>query len=1304
MSRIADLFHKSSSLLLTLLILLCFSAAQQTTSQNNKSLKINHYSSSHKLPGASIQCMYQDKIGIFWLGIESEGLTKYDGKTFTVYKNDPNNPQSISNNYPIRIAEDDNGDLWVTTLNGLNKFDRKSETFTRFIHQPNNKNSIANNVLNGIQKDQFGFLWIATANGVSIINPERNECFNIMYNDDVATPVRNIETTQVLFDTQNNAWIGSQLHGLFFVPENAYKPIFKRWQNQSITEINESITNIVSINDEFNDAGPNTIRSMAFQGTDTLWLGTQTGLYWFNIKSRNLAKKEFNLSAATNINKATILKLFFDNRGNMWVGTSNDGLIVLSTKTNETYYSNADQYVTNQLKSNAIRDIFESKSGLVWIATKFGGLHYYDRRQETFQLIKKAAPGQQGLSDDFVMSLLEDSRKNFWIGTKNGGINIYDRNRQLFKTISTESTKGALKSNRIEMMVEDENGYIWLATEAGLAKLNPLTYQINYYNNLHVRNLAYTKDGYIWLGTGFGVFRFSPATGALAPVKTKHGDFFDIESNIYITRIFEDRFGTLWLGTSSNGLYEYHSANDSLIWHIHSEQDTNSISGNLVRAIHENKNGDLWIGTKSDGLNRYDRKTGHFECFTNAQELPSNTIYSILEDDNGIFWMGTHNGIVKFNSTTKEFSSFGTNYGLQSLIFEINAYSALHDGIFAVGGSQGLNLFDPKKVERKSYHAPIIISKFAVANKELAKDINKNATFELSHGSNYLTFEFALLDFSEPDANKYAFYLENFDETWIYSGNRNFVTYTNLPAGEYVFRVKGANSDGDWTKDEIAINITIPTPFVKSGWFLTLLLLVAATSLYMYFSWRSKRTKRLQNQLKELVDKRTIDLTEANTKLEDSKIAIMQRNEELLRKSKQIITQNQELEKHRRHLELLVKARTKDLEESKLKAEESDQLKSAFLANMSHEIRTPLNAIMGFLDILEDNELPNDDKKKITHIIQSNGTMLLQLINDIIDISLIEANQVILHWAPIEFKSFINSICEDYSKHKELMDKNIKLQTITPQTSHNPTIYAAPERVKQVYCNLINNAIKFTSHGSISFGYEIETDTNTIKCFVKDTGCGIPQKDVDVIFNRFRKLDHDNTIVHRGTGLGLAICKNLCEMMGGSIWVESEINKGSTFYFRLPLNRQNAGDDSETDQYAKENIEVPVFINRTILVAEDEESNYEVIKYILRKTQINIVRAHDGLEAVETVLDENQHFDIVLMDIKMPRLNGIEATKFIKEAFPNLPVIALTAYALQNEKTNFNTVGLDAYLTKPINANELYAAMEQLIAKKPLSY
>ncbi|MBN2166240.1 MAG: response regulator [Marinilabiliaceae bacterium] len=1268
--------------------------------QDMHSIKLNHFSSSHKLPGASIQYVYQDKVGLLWLGIESEGVTKYDGKSYTIFKNSPSDTTTISNNFPVDIAEDDLGNIWTTTLFGLNKIERKTFKITRFIHSQNDTNSISNNYLQGIEKDKFGNLWVASSNGISIINPNRNEVIKLFFNSDINKPGDNIYFTNFHFDEENNVWIGMSTKGFFMLEYKNYSPFMKEWINKSKTKINQHI-NIQNIHQwqitPDGSSAQNAIRSISSSSPDSIWLGTQNGLFLFHRKKEIFEKINVTNPSMTRLNNSTFLCLLVDSRKNLWAGTSNDGLMIIENKDKEIHHLNNEDASSNNLFSNAIRSIIESESGLIWIATKFAGLHYYDKRQEQFKLIKKATNNEKGLNSSYCLCTFEDSKGIIWIGTKTGGLNRYNKTTNEFEWITPNpNNPNTLKSKRIEMICEDNNSNLWLATDAGVAKYNKHTKRFNHYLNQHFRNILYTADKKIWLGFDNGLFIFDPEKKNIHNIKTKHTDFFNKENNNSISIIFEDNKGIKWIGTQNNGLFKYIPTKDSLIHYTHNKSDSNSISGNMIRAIYLDSQSKLWIGTKSDGFNLYNNNT--FKRYSSLKYFPSNTVYHFIEDNNNNLWMGTHNGIIKFNPNTNNYQNFNANYGLQSLIFEAHASCKTKDGLILMGGSQGVNVFNPETIKKQSYSAPLIISKFNSFNKPIDKDISVQKHYKLSRKDNYLTIEFALLDYSNPDENKYEYKLENFDINWISSEYRNFASYTNLPPGNYTFKVRGSNSDVDWNKKSFEISFFIPSPIWKKWWFILSLILLSVTLILMLYYIRIASIKRREIQLKQLVRQRTKDLSDAYQKLEISKKEIEHTNTELLIQRDQIRHQNEELENHRINLENIVKERTKDLDTAKRKAEESDLLKSAFLANMSHEIRTPLNAIMGFVDILEANIFDKDERDKIIHIIHSNSNILLQLINDIIDISIIEANQIKLNYTTIKINHFLEEISADYLTHKELLSKNVELKLEIPNKNEDLELYTAPERLKQIITNLINNAIKFTHKGYIKFGYKtIKPNDQIIVFYIKDSGIGIEEKNTKLIFDRFRKIESP-TKIFRGTGLGLSICKNLCQLLGGDIWVESVINKGSTFFFKLPIHLSSLSNTSINKNhktFATKKTEYN-WSDKTILIAEDEDSNFDIIQYMLRTTKIKIIRADNGQEAID-IFNNIQHISLILMDIKMPVLNGIEAMRIIKEKNPHIPIIAQTAYALQQERDNYLKEGFDDYITKPINSNLLIKKLYQTL-------
>jgi signal transduction histidine kinase/CheY-like chemotaxis protein len=427
-----------------------------------------------------------------------------------------------------------------------------------------------------------------------------------------------------------------------------------------------------------------------------------------------------------------------------------------------------------------------------------------------------------------------------------------------------------------------------------------------------------------------------------------------------------------------------------------------------------------------------------------------------------------------------------------------------------------------------------------------------------------------------------------------------------------------------------------------------------------------------------MVIKRTEELSDTNVLLEENQEEIRSQNEELIQ--------------HRYNLEKLVNERTSELLEAKIKAEESDRLKSAFLANMSHEVRTPMNAIIGFSGLLEDKSVDDKEKDFLIRMIQHNGESLLTLINDIIDISIIEADQMVLYKEIFCIDDLLHEIHSYYTLHN---NKPVEIQIISPNVEAKTHIFNDAVRFRQVINNLISNALKYTDAGFVRFGYRIYNDL--IEVFVEDSGIGIDKNDLRKIFNYFYKVEDNKSRLYQGTGIGLSICKRLVEMMGGELKVESEPGKGSKFYFSL----SGSGNISQNNSPAgKESDHAPVLKGINIVVAEDEPNNYELMRRIINKTGANIFWAHNGKEAVELVKEfNNKQACLVLMDIKMPLMDGIEANKLIKKLNKDIPVIALTAYAQVGDRTRIMQQGFDEYMPKPINVNKLLDILSFFSAK-----
>ncbi len=488
--------------------------------------------------------------------------------------------------------------------------------------------------------------------------------------------------------------------------------------------------------------------------------------------------------------------------------------------------------------------------------------------------------------------------------------------------------------------------------------------------------------------------------------------------------------------------------------------------------------------------------------------------------------------------------------------------------------------------------------------------------------------------------------------------------------------------------------------FYKSN-FPIILLVISGYSIALHFFIKAthgfirnlEQVTEESDVLKNIAEERTRDLEEANTVLEERQEEINLQKEEILSQyeslessnlllqesQKQVLEQNNELDKHRNKLEFLVEERTQELEKALLKAEESDKLKTSFLSNMSHEIRTPMNAIIGFSSLLKDESLIENHDEFID-IIESNGLMLLTLINDILDLSSIQSQQVSLKPKNNNLYSSLNKLYDIFKIETD--KKNISLKLNTTEIKADYHFIFDEVRLKQIFSNLLSNAYKYTESGSIEFG--IHEITDIVIFYVKDTGIGIPKETGISVFNRFYKIENSNTQLYRGVGLGLAICKSIISLWNGDIWFESEPGKGTTFFFTHPLSSEKISKNKQPSVAVNGIIDLK---GKRILIAEDEKSNFKLLEIYIKGTNAEIFWAKNGVEAIQIVSDHQ--LDLVLMDIKMPIMDGIEASKQIKALMPELPIIAQTAFAFNHEVEAILKSGMNAYITKPINKGEL---------------
>ncbi len=1223
-----------------------------------KELTFKRLSKDSGLPGNTIRAITQDPDGVMWIGFEAGGFASYNGSEFLVLNREADDPNGLASDYINALHFDKSGLLWIATEEGLNTYDRNENKLSRISipAQMEEQSYIVKDVV----EDSKGRIWIATDRGVFRRDPAEETFIQAEISDHKGLlDSHTINCNSIYEDSYRFIWIATRNGAYLYSEETAsFEP--------------PAFINFGERNPRAND-----FFDILEDDRGSIWFGHQTGLGRFERRERRYTEIDLNREDQSG-EETNVHALMKDSRGNIWVGTFSDGFRIINPGTNAIRSIRVDPLNNEGLLSNSIRSLYEDRNGLVWIGSKFEGIFIYDQIVETFPLQRGSFGEGPGLKGTHVLSILEDSEGVVWVGTKRGGLNAYDPERDSY-TANYRSDFGSLSimDNRIEDVLEDSEGYIWLGTEKGLSRFDKKTGSFKNYSTFVVREIGQAGDGKLYVGTNYGLQLFDPQQESFSPFPVIDGIDLSPNSGKEIKTLYQDSRGVMYIGTHHDGLYAHNPETNTLESYFPSETNESSISGDKIRSIYEDSRGHLWIGTRLDGLNLLDRSSGTFEKYSHKMENIGHSIFGIAEDIRGKLWLTTNQGISCFDPRDGSLETYDSNYGLQSDVFEPNAIAMGSSGTIFAGGDGGFNAFDPFDIEKQELRRNMVLSSARVFDKTIQHRGSDEHIVQLPHNQNYITLSFSLTDYSAPGQNEFRYRLEGLDTDWIYSEKRNYISYSSLTPGHYKFIAEGRTPSSRWITNGPLFEFVILSPFWKTPIFLTISSLVIVALLILLFFYATSRQRRLRAELEKLVENRTSDLQSANEKLANT---------------------SQELASHQENLERTVALRTSELEKAKIKAEESDRLKSSFLANMSHEIRTPMNAIVGFSGLLGLDDSTQEEKEEYATLIQNNCSSLNNLIDDILDISLIEAGQLRIHPSSFELPKLLRDIEQSFQASiATLESKKVELK-IEHEDGGNPFfIVSDQQRLKQVLTNLVSNALKFTAQGHVTVRHKIDRINNWIHFSVEDSGIGIDSENLSKIWNRFQKIEDNPRELYRGTGLGLSISKSLVTQLGGEITVQSEFGKGSCFSFCIPLEiPERIESHPEPQPPTTTNTELPANASRpTLLVAEDEESNFILIRNILKNCDIDLCRAVNGAEAVEYCRDETRNIDLVLMDIKMPIMDGKQATQKLKEDYPALPIIAYTAYASQSEEDEIMTYGFDGYIRKPTSRTAVLGILKQ---------
>lgn len=1240
------------------IILLYFCMSNSFSQQIN----LTHINTKEGLPGSNVRKLHQDPYGYIWFGIEAVGLCKYDGVEYQVFKYNPDDENSLSNNF-IWDIKSHNKNLWIATESGLNLYLRNKNKFFKF--QTYNSN-ITDNWTTSLYLDSFGNLWVGTNNGLNKLtnsylemiytsvnsgqDPVQSVKFeHYFYNNSVTSKLGIIKINQIKEDLEHNLWICTN-SGIFIL---------------------DSLSNIIEHLHSNEDQKSGLINNKVFfaapYSDSTILIGTDRGLCLYETTTKSFDYNVFPQIQELNFEFKGYYCYLKDSGETIWIGMS-EGLMIINSKLpgkDNFHFISKDKV---GISSKIIKDILEDNTNQIWISTKFGGLHLFKKHRDLFHTSKVKCPENKTNKNIFVLSLFADSKDNIWIGTKFEGLLKYDIKSDSYESFKLEvNAKNPKKSNRIESINEDSNGDIYTCTPKGLNKLNTKIGKTTHYPFHQINCILDDSEGHFWVGSYEGLYLFDRKNqNFVSFTKSRHSHFFN-NKELSINSILKDRNSNLWFGTYKNGIYWYNVKNDSLRHFIRISDDNHQISGNMIRSLYEDEEGNIWIGTKHNGLNCYSYETNKLKIFNVTDGLPSNTIYSILSDNNDDLWIGTHNGLSVYHKSSREFQNFDESHGLQSNIFENDAKAKMKNGLLLFGGCRGFNLFQPNEIKIEPNKCQLVVKSLKINNEDFLIDIDKDTSIQLKHFQNYIELKFALLSFINPSKTNYRYKMDGVDKDWIEAGTRNFVSYSNLKYGEYTFFLEAFDSDNSSVSNPIQLKINIIPPYWRTNMAITLYFLAFVFVLYQIHRLVNMRTNYINrlNETRKTIQ-RTIEVNEAKLRFFTNVSHEIKTPLSLISAPVEKLSNSSSISEVDKKNVLLIQKNTKRL---------LRLIEELLYFRKTQDEVIQLNAMRGNI------------VKFIEEISQPYAAFAEQ--NNIKFTLHYHEPDIELWFDPDKIEKIISNLLMNafkFTQHHGSVEIKIENESIN-----------------------VKNRKKYN---------KTNAEPQMVKISVKDTGKGISKHELKNIFQYYYINNHDHN--YKGTGIGLELTKTLVELHGGTISVESLEGKGSTFSFSLykdnkHLKRNQISENIIiTENYISEIdfsellyegnkssvIEEQISKNSNkplILVVEDDNDLRHFMSDNL-SGRYNVLQAKDGKEGISLALQNIP--DMIISDVMMPNLDGIQLCKHLKseQITSHIPIILLTRKNDIEDQIKGLKTGADDYLSKPFNMQFLILRVHNIFS------
>ena len=1192
-----------------IILFLLYVTATTQASAVNRSFYFEHLKVEDGLAQNTVMAILQDSKGFMWFGTK-DGLNRYDGYQFKTFRNNPLDSMSLGNNFVHSLYEDKQGNLWVGTDTGLYIYDPKMEAFNRFNLRTDDGAGIDKEV-QCIVPDRLGNIWMGVYwSGLFRYDTNTGKLSKVSYIDGSTRGLRSNGIWDICVDSDNIVWIGTVGGGLnrydpsngtirfFSIPhpgkrddvmmirEEGPNTLLLGTTDDGIWRFDKvSLSYTPYVNDE---EGSMYLRGILKADNDHMWLGTESGLYLYDIPARKLKNARLDFSNNYSLSSNAVYSLYKDREGGIWVGTYFGGVNYLSPDHNyfEKYFPTNGP---NSLSGNAVREFQEDEKGNLWVGTEDNGLNYFNPRTGKFTAY---TPANSDLSYHNVHGLLLDDDKLF-VGYFMRGLDVVDLKTFRVCNYTVNASPGSISDNNVFAIKKDRSGTYWIGTVAGLNK-------------------------------------FDPRTGTFSRVH-------EVGTYAFIYDIMEDSRGLIWVATYYTGLFTYNPRSGEWRHYENIPGDPFSLGYNKTISLTEDSKGNIWIATEGGGMSVYDASTERFRTYTILDGLPNNVVHKVLEDAEGRMWISTNNGLARLDPATGEFSTYTHNKGLVGNQFNYKSGIRASDGRLYFGSIQGFVGFDPLRRFSIRIAPPVVITGFNLFNKEI-RPSDKNSpldcsviyTPEIELANNQSTFsvEFAALSYDVSEMNRYAYRLEGFEKEWNQISGNQRASYANVPYGRYVFRVKGANSDGLWNNEGASLSIRIKPPFWASTVGILLEVMLGLSLIGTVLAIYRKRT----------------------------------------------------MLKHQRIIE---KMRT--VEEIALQ-----KAKMSFFTNITHEIRTPLSLIKAPFEQIAKTKIEDADVAENLEIMGSNISRLLNLTNELLDFSKVESQGFKLHLTITDIGVLLKNTLTGF--RQVFRDNKLDVALHLPE---NPVITCAdPEILVKIFTNLISNATKFAA-GNISIGLEEDVpEPGFFRFSISNDGTTIDPANRENVFKAF--FQEKKTGIPIGTGLGLPLVRQLVELHGGRIYIDSRVTEETRFVVEIPKLEKTAEEEplptmTEYDPEA----ECSGLVH--ILIADDESAMRNFLYKQLSK-RYRVTACANGEEVLEIL--QREPADLVITDLVMPGIDGFRLCSILKTRieYSHIPIIALTAKTNLESKIEGLNLGVDAYIEKPFSIEHIYSRIENLLS------